>query len=237
MFRFTRGAAYAVASAAFAAAMTFSAPSQAQAADFSTAAPALEAVSPVIASSAASFSNDASAQAAAAVPAPAVLPSIAPAPAPTAAAPAPQPGVAVVPTERSLDELVVAHAADKTEDSEQDCLAKAVYFEARGESTEGQVAVAEVVMNRAASGRYPPSVCGVVTQKSQFSFIRNGRFPTPDFASAAWRRAVGVARIALAKLVDTLPSGVLWYHADYVRPSWGKRLNRTARIGVHIFYS
>ncbi|TFI57014.1 cell wall hydrolase, partial [Sphingomonas parva] len=116
-------------------------------------------------------------------------------------------------------------------------LAKAVYFEARGEPLQGQLAVAEVVMNRAASGRYPASLCEVITQPWQFSFIHKGRFPTPDFGSESWRKAVAVARIAQGHLADTLPGDVLWYHADYVSPSWGKRLTKTAQIGLHIFYS
>ena len=231
MFRFTRGAAYAVASVAFAAAMTFSAPSQAQAADLTPSIPAIEAVSSV-------------------APVPAALLPAAPqadAPAPAAAAPAAQaiaatpfsgnaPAAGMLP-QPTLEDLVSAHEADAALDSEEDCLAKAVYFEARGESTEGQVAVAEVVMNRAASGRYPGTLCKVVTQPAQFSFVHKGRVPSPNFASAAWRKAVGVARIALAKLADTLPPSVLWYHASYVKPSWGRRLTRTAQIGVHIFYS
>jgi spore germination cell wall hydrolase CwlJ-like protein len=138
---------------------------------------------------------------------------------------------------KSLLELVDEHEAPAAADGEQDCLAKAVYFESRGEPLEGQLAVAEVVMNRAASGRYPTGLCDVITQKAQFSFIRNGRFPTPDEASEAWRKAVAVARIASDKLVSTLPSDVLWYHAEYVAPAWGKRLTRTAQIGLHIFYS
>src|SRR3954471_22546585 len=148
-------------------------------------------------------------------------------PAPAAAAVAPP----------TLDELVGTYEAAAPADREQDCLAKAVYFESRGEPIEGQLAVAEVVMNRAASGRYPAGLCDVITQKAQFSFIRNGRFPTPDEASEAWRKAVAIAKIASDKLVSTLPSDVLWYHADYVAPSWGKRLTRTAQIGLHIFYS
>jgi spore germination cell wall hydrolase CwlJ-like protein len=139
--------------------------------------------------------------------------------------------------QKSLDELVGEHEAAAAPDGEQDCLAKAVYFESRGEPIEGQLAVAEVVMNRAASGRYPASLCEVITQKAQFSFIRNGRFPTPDESSQAWRKAVSIAAIARDKLVSTLPSDVLWYHADYVAPTWGKRLTRTAQIGLHIFYS
>jgi len=77
----------------------------------------------------------------------------------------------------------------------------------------------------------------VITQPWQFSFIRKGRFPAPDTGSDAWRRAVAVARIAQGKLAAKLPSNVLWYHADYVAPSWGKRLTRQTKIGLHIFYS
>ena len=146
---------------------------------------------------------------------------------------APAPGSA----RRSLDQLVVEYAGQSTDSREQDCLAKAVYFEARGESLEGQLAVAEVVINRAGSGRYPADLCSVITQPWQFSFIRKGRFPTPDFGSTSWRNAVAVAKIAQGKLADRLPSDVLWYHADYVSPSWGKRLTRQAKIGLHIFYS
>jgi spore germination cell wall hydrolase CwlJ-like protein len=78
----------------------------------------------------------------------------------------------------------------------------------------------------------------VITQKAQFSFIRHGRFPAADKASEAWRKAVAIARIAEAKAsASVIPSDCLWYHATYVSPGWGKRLNRQAQIGLHIFYS
>lgn len=117
------------------------------------------------------------------------------------------------------------------------CLAKAVYFEARGESLEGQLAVAKVVLNRAASGVYPSQVCEVVTQKAQFSFIRGGRFPKPDEGSESWRKAVAIAHVARNGLAQSVPTNVLWYHANYVSPSWGRRLTQVTRIGTHIFYS
>jgi hypothetical protein len=138
---------------------------------------------------------------------------------------------------RSLDQLVTDYHDTAPLGREQECLANAVYFEARGESLEGQLAVAQVVMNRAASGRYPSDLCGVVTQPAQFSFIRHGRFPSADRSSQAWHKAVAVAEIARSKLADRLPAGVLWYHATYVSPSWGKRLTRQGQIGLHIFYS
>lgn len=116
------------------------------------------------------------------------------------------------------------------------CIAVAVYHEARGESLEGQLAVARVIMNRAASGAYPTSWCGVVKQPWQFSFVRNGRFPSVDESSAAWRKALGVTRLAVANAVQSVPGNCLWYHADYVAPSWGRRLTRVEKIGAHIFY-
>ena len=141
-------------------------------------------------------------------------------------------------TSLSLDALIENEAGADTGDAEQDCLANAVYFEARGEPLRGQLAVAEVVMNRAASGRFPASLCAVVVQPAQFSFVRHGRIPQADHASEAWRRAVGVARVAVEGMAPRLlPAGCLWYHADYVSPSWGHRLAETTRIGQHIFYS
>jgi spore germination cell wall hydrolase CwlJ-like protein len=121
-------------------------------------------------------------------------------------------------------------------DEETACLATAVYFEARGESLEGQLAVARVVMNRAASGKYPPSWCGTVKQPWQFSFVRNGRFPAIDAGSASWRKAQAIARLAVSNVVPSLSNDVLWYHANYVAPSWGRRLTRAEKIGTHIFY-
>jgi hypothetical protein len=144
---------------------------------------------------------------------------------------------ATAPERRALAQLVEDFGGASTTDREQECLANAVYFEARGEPIEGQLAVAEVVLNRAASGRYPADICAVITQPWQFSFIRRGRFPAADRGSDAWRKATAIAHIARQRLADTLPSDVLWYHATYVAPSWGKRLSRQTQIGLHIFYS
>jgi N-acetylmuramoyl-L-alanine amidase len=119
---------------------------------------------------------------------------------------------------------------------ESNCIAVAVYHEARGESLEGQLAVAKVIMNRAASGKYPTSWCGVVKQPWQFSFVRHGRFPSVDEGSAAWRKALGITRLVTANAVPSVPEDCLWYHADYVAPSWGRRLTRVEKIGAHIFY-
>jgi spore germination cell wall hydrolase CwlJ-like protein len=143
---------------------------------------------------------------------------------------------APVPQGQSLEADVARLAAVETNGAEEDCLANAVYFEARGESLQGQLAVAEVVINRSRSGRYPATWCGVVTQRSQFSFVRGGVIPAADRSSSAWRRAVAISRIAQQGTTRMLAPNVLWYHANYVSPSWGRRLSRSSVIGAHIFY-
>ena len=134
--------------------------------------------------------------------------------------------------------LVDKFSAGAPMTDEANCIAVAVYHEARGESLEGQLAVAKVIMNRAASGKYPASWCGVVKQPWQFSFVnpRSGQYPAVDAASAAWRKALGVTRLAVANAVQTVPTDCLWYHADYVAPSWARRLTKVNKIGAHIFY-
>ena len=146
--------------------------------------------------------------------------------------------VAVTPTYRpaSLSQLVEVHSAGAPLDQEQECVATAVYFESQGESLEGQLAVAQVVLNRAASGQYPASLCAVVKQKAQFSFVRGGRFPRIDPACEGWRKAQAITRIATQKLTSTVPTSVLWYHANYVAPKWRLNLKKVDKIGAHIFY-
>jgi len=152
-----------------------------------------------------------------------------------AAAPAPARLAQPVP----LRDLVISYIDRRDQDAEQMCLANAVYFEARSEPLEGQLAVAQVVLNRAASGTFPTSVCEVVTQPAQFSFVlRGGKFPSPDKGSACWHRALAIADIARKRAVaGEIASNVLWYHATYVSPSWGRQRTRFAQIGQHIFFS
>lgn len=133
--------------------------------------------------------------------------------------------------------LVNKFATNVPLDVETNCLANAVYFEARGESLEGQLAVARVVINRASSGRYPPDWCSVVKQPYQFSFVRHGEFPQADTNSDAWRKAEAVAELAAANIVPSVGPNVLWYHADYVAPAWRHNLQEVQQIGAHIFYA
>jgi hypothetical protein len=125
---------------------------------------------------------------------------------------------------------------------ENGCLAKAIYFEARGESDEGQAAVAQVVLNRVASGLYPATVCGVVFQNRhrwhgcQFSFACEGkslRISEPD----AWQKAERIAaNVTNGKTYVSDIAGSTHYHANYIRPRWATRLEKTDVIGHHIFY-
>lgn len=138
------------------------------------------------------------------------------------------------PKAQSLRELVAEYASAEVPDNEHDCLAGAVYFESKGEPLEGQLAVAEVILNRANSGRFPTSVCGVVKQKSQFSFVRGGQIPSIPRSSDAWRKAVAIAHIAKKDLADSEVGKAMFFHARYVSPRW--RLTRVASIGNHIFY-
>ncbi|HEX8442930.1 MAG TPA: cell wall hydrolase [Allosphingosinicella sp.] len=136
---------------------------------------------------------------------------------------------------QSLGELVTSFAETDLTDGEQECLAGAIYFEAKGEPLEGQLAVAEVVLNRSKSGRFPTTICGVVKQKSQFSFIRGGRFPPIQKSSAAWRKAIAIAHVAMQDLATSRAGSAMFFHATYVSPSW-RGLKRVAQVGNHIFY-
>ncbi|ALH82663.1 cell wall hydrolase [Sphingopyxis macrogoltabida] len=136
-------------------------------------------------------------------------------------------------TAESLAALVDATSHPATIDSELRCLAGAVYFESRGESLVGQLAVAHVVINRAKSGRFPTSLCGVVHQKSQFSFVRGGKMPAVRNA-AQWDNAVAIAQIARDGSWKNNAPGALFFHARHVSPGWRK--TRIAQIDNHIFY-
>ena len=159
------------------------------------------------------------------------------APAPLAAAePAPAPAgvTAAAGGRRSLNDLGAEHAGAELNEEQFQCLASAVYFESRGEPLDGQLAVAEVILNRVKSGRFRSTICDVVKQPSQFSFVRRGVIPQPKRETAAWQRAVAIAHIALNDLADVTGENSLFFHATYVNPGWGRP--RIAKIGNHIFY-
>lgn len=134
------------------------------------------------------------------------------------------------------------HLEGRARDKQEKCLAEAVYFEARGEAVRGQMAVAQVVMNRVFSGFYPTTVCGVVYQNAnrrlacQFTFACDG---IPDVVREPdmWVRARKIAKATL--------DGQIWlpevaksthYHAYWVHPSWVHEMKKMYRTGVHTFY-
>ncbi len=136
----------------------------------------------------------------------------------------------------SLRELVSATPVDAALSDEMECLAGAVYFEARGEPLAGQLAVAQVVINRSESPLFPSSYCAVVHQPRQFSFIKGGRMPHIRRGSPAWRNARAIARIAHEGLWESQAGNALYFHANYVRPSWSRSKQALATIDTHVFY-
>ena len=134
----------------------------------------------------------------------------------------------------SLSQLVAATATPSALSNELACLAGAIYFEAKGETLSGQLAVGRVIVARAKSGRFPASYCGVVYQRSQFSFIQGHGMPAINKSGRAWTEAARIARIAHEGSWKSSVEGALFFHAARVSPNW--HLTRVARIDNHIFY-
>jgi N-acetylmuramoyl-L-alanine amidase len=145
------------------------------------------------------------------------------------AAPAVAPGLQFA----SLAAAVAGQDFSDDADSELSCLAGAVYFESKGEPLSGQLAVANVIINRTNSGRFPRTICGVVKQPGQFSFIRGGAIPAIRSA-AQYRTAMAIAQVAMDKEWDNPTPGALYFHARRVSPGWARP--RVATIGNHIFF-
>ena len=117
---------------------------------------------------------------------------------------------------------------------ELECLATGIYFESKSESLQGQLAVGHVIANRAESGRFPSSYCGVLFQRSQFSFINGRSLPSVPRASQDWKDAVAIARIVDQELHPSPMGKALFFHARRVSPGW--RLTRVGTLGNHVFY-
>ena len=124
------------------------------------------------------------------------------------------------------------------------CLALNDYFEARGESLPGRLAVAQVVLNRVMDSRFPSRICDVVRQnktrslhRCQFSWYCDGRSDKP-YDRKAWRRSLKMAAAVLIKdsSIADPTGGALWYHAVFVHPKWADRLDVSGIVGGHIFY-
>ncbi|HET7606250.1 MAG TPA: cell wall hydrolase [Sphingomicrobium sp.] len=118
---------------------------------------------------------------------------------------------------------------------ELECLATGIYFESKGEPLKGQLAVGQVIANRADSGgRFPSTYCGVLFQRGQFSFVHGRSLPHVSHSKKQWQTAVAIARIVDRDLKDSVVGDALFFHARYVSPGW--RLKRVASIGNHIFF-
>lgn len=126
-------------------------------------------------------------------------------------------------------------------DAQWACLSEALYFEARGENVKGQFAVAEVILNRVSSARFPSSVCAVINQgtgkknQCQFSYTCDGRKEIIT-EKRAYERVSKVARLALDGDAPEVTEGATHYHTTAVSPRWSRVYKRTTRIGTHIFY-
>jgi len=125
--------------------------------------------------------------------------------------------------------------------SEWSCLAEALYFEARGETVKGQFAVAEVILNRVKSARFPDTLCGVIHQgtgrkyQCQFTYTCDGHKEVIS-EPKAYERVGKVALAIMNGIGQSLTDGATHYHTTSVRPNWSKVYKKTARIGVHVFY-
>ncbi|MCF6272930.1 MAG: cell wall hydrolase [Rhodobacteraceae bacterium] len=126
-------------------------------------------------------------------------------------------------------------------DKQWQCLAEALYFEARGEALIGQIAVAEVILNRVDSERFPSSICSVVQQGAerrnacQFSYNCDGNDERIG-SSTTYERLEKLAAVMIGGRERKLTDGALFYHANSVTPRWAAKLERTAVIGAHLFY-
>jgi N-acetylmuramoyl-L-alanine amidase len=134
-----------------------------------------------------------------------------------------------------LSSLVAQFRGTDPGSRELECLAVGIYFEAKSEPLAGQLAVGQVIANRANSGRrFPSSYCGVLFQRGQFSFVRGQSYPSVARAGRQWQNAVAVARIVDQQLHRSPVPNALFFHAKRVQPRW--RLTRVGSVGNHVFY-
>ncbi len=137
----------------------------------------------------------------------------------------------------SSDEPEISRGASGVtfEASAFECLREAIYFEAAASKPKGQHAVADVIINRKRDPRFPSTVCGVITDRCQFSYRCDGIPETfPD--RIKYRNATAIAREALAKPDEDITKGALYFHAARMAPGWFGTLTRTGSFGGNIFY-
>lgn len=135
---------------------------------------------------------------------------------------------------QDLASLVAEMRSSEPGSRELECLAAGIYFESKSEPLAGQLAVGEVIANRASSGRFAKTYCGVLFQRGQFSFVRGKSWPAVARNGKQWKTAVAIAKIVDQDLKDSEVGNALFFHAKRVNPRW--RLKRVASVGNHIFY-
>ena len=133
-----------------------------------------------------------------------------------------------------LSDMVAALRGSDPGSRELECLAVGIYYESKSEPLAGQLAVGHVIASRAKSGRFASTYCGVLFQRSQFSFVRGKSYAPVPRASRQWHNAVAVAKIVDQKLHSSAVPGALFFHAKRVSPRW--RLSRLGSVGNHVFY-
>ncbi|HEY4070316.1 MAG TPA: cell wall hydrolase [Sphingomicrobium sp.] len=134
-----------------------------------------------------------------------------------------------------LASMVADLSSPEAGSRELECLATGVYFEAKSEPLKGQLAVGQVIANRANSGgRFPSTYCGVLFQRGQFSFVHGHSLPRVSHSSRQWQTAVAIANIVDQDLKEPVVGNALFFHARYVSPGW--HLKRVASIGNHVFF-
>jgi spore germination cell wall hydrolase CwlJ-like protein len=136
--------------------------------------------------------------------------------------------------EADLPTLVAQLRSSDAGSRELECLAAGIYFESKSEPLAGQLAVGQVIANRAESGRFASTYCGVLFQRGQFSFVRGHSWPRIAKDGRQWQTAVAIAKIVDQDLKDSKVGNALFFHARRVHPGW--RLKQVASIGNHVFY-
>jgi spore germination cell wall hydrolase CwlJ-like protein len=145
-----------------------------------------------------------------------------------------QASAAVKPT-GDLSQMVAELRSPDPGNREIECLATGVYFEAKSEPLAGQLAVGQVIANRAESGgRFPDTYCGVLFQRGQFSFVHGHSLPNVNHSNRQWQTAVAIAKIVDEGLQTSAAANALFFHARYVSPGW--HMKRVAAIGNHVFF-
>jgi spore germination cell wall hydrolase CwlJ-like protein len=137
------------------------------------------------------------------------------------------------------DEIVVSHSWQEkhVDPKELECMAKNIYFEANTEGYQGKLAVATVTLNRSNSKKYPETICGVVWQRGQFSWTRDGKSDhVRDHEKYLESLRVAEQVLIYEKRSNLISSNVKYFHRNTIRPRWSYKMKRVVQIGKHVFY-